>query len=94
MWGLGYAYKFLLKISEQNRSFRNPMCKVKVKQSVYRPEQALSVQVGLGSQISKQSALRNGRIYSPGNIAGTHFCNRLSRSQDHGVVEKVVEKFH
>jgi hypothetical protein len=28
------------------------------------------------------SALRTGRLYPPGNIPGTHFCQRLSQPQD------------
>jgi len=55
---------------------------LKVKQSHYRPGEALSVSGGWGSQISRQLAHEGGKVASPrhrpplppGNIPGTHFC--------------------
>ena len=31
--------------------------------------------------VVRLSALRTGRLYLPGNMPGTHFCQRLSRPQ-------------
>ena len=36
------------------------------------------------------SAKRTGLLHPPGNIPGTHFCLRLSRSQGHSAAERVT----
>jgi len=36
------------------------------------------------------SALRTGRLYSPGNIPGTHSCLRLSRPQGHSASGSIM----
>ena len=36
------------------------------------------------------SALRTGRLYPPGNIPGTHFCQRPSRPQGHSAARRIM----
>jgi hypothetical protein len=36
------------------------------------------------------SALRTDRLYPPGTSPGTHFCERLSRSQGHGAAGRIM----
>jgi hypothetical protein len=70
----------------------------KIKQSHYRSWETLSVPVGLGSQISRKSAHKRGKVASythrpplpPGYISGTHFCKKLSRAQDHIAAGRIM----
>jgi hypothetical protein len=75
--GLCSTFEGLLYIQHQ---LQINSLNIKVKQSHYRPGQALRVPVGLGSQISRQSAHVGGKVSHthrlplyPGNIPGTHF---------------------
>ena len=48
------------------------------KQSHYRPEQALRVPGGLGSQISRQSAYEGGKAVSPTHRPATFYPQEIS----------------
>jgi hypothetical protein len=70
----------------------------KVKQSHYRPGQALRVQEveaprfqdSRHMKVARLSALRTVRLYPSGNIPGTHFYQRLSQPQGHSAAGRIT----
>jgi hypothetical protein len=43
-------------------------------------------------KVVRLSAPRNGRLYTPGNITGTHLCQSLSRPQGHIAAPRFMSK--
>ena len=86
--------KFFRAFSRNLTDFINVM----VKQSHCRPGQALRVPGGWGSQISRQLAPEGDKVVtpthrpplSPGNIPGTHFCQRLSQPQSQSATGRIM----
>ena len=85
---LGWYVKYYLNKYDYQR----------IMKSLFSPGQALGIPRSLGYQISRQSshegsklsALRTGGLYSSGNIPGTHFCQRMSRPQNHMVAGRIM----
>jgi hypothetical protein len=42
------------------------------------------------TKVLRLSALHTGRLYSPGNIPGTHFCLELSQPQGHSAARRIM----
>jgi len=47
-------------------------------------------QDNLHMMLVRLSALRTGRLYPPGNIPGTHLCQRLSQPQGHSAAGRIT----
>jgi hypothetical protein len=41
-------------------------------------------------KVVRLSGFRTGLLYPPGNIPGTHFCERLSRLQSHSAAGRIM----
>jgi hypothetical protein len=72
---------------------------VEVKQSDYRAGHTLRIPGSWGFQISRKSVHEGGRVVSPthrpplpppGNIPGTHFCQRLIYPQGHSAAGRIM----
>jgi len=89
---------YVVQMCQSDLSFTFQGVKVKVKQFLYRPGQALRVSGGWGSQILTQSEREGGKFVIPthrqplslGNIPGTHFCWRLSRPYGYSAVRRIM----
>ena len=78
---------------EKNRKTQTCMVKVKDKSiplhGFYEPTGFQEVEAPR-IQAKRLSALWTGRLFSPGNISGTHFCQRMSRPQGHSEAERIM----
>jgi len=67
---------------------------------LYVPTVLKSGSLGWGCQISRQSAHKGGKVVSPthrphlppGNISGTHYCQRLYRAPCHSAAGRIMSK--
>jgi len=77
-----WKYVIIFLVMDWHTKNKKLIAKVKVKQFLHRPGQALRVPESWGSHISRKSAHEGGNVVSPThwpplppeNIPGTHFC--------------------
>ena len=56
----------------------------------FQEDEAPRFQDNRHMKVVRLSALRTGRLYPPGNIPGTHFCQRLGRPQGHNAAGRIM----
>ena len=79
---MAFTFSLGFNVFNDQSNYWRKCTDVKVKQSHYRPRQALRVPRGWGFQISRHPVHEGGKVINPthrpslppGNIPGTHFC--------------------